>query len=114
LMKLPRRPKPRPVGILIAGENPVYVDCVMARLMGYHWARIPMIYYALIHRRSRFQGPDIKEVNVTVVGKDGAPRLVEFDRLPIANFKKPRYWQRAEIPLSADRSIEKDALLEIV
>jgi len=39
----PLAPDPRPCGLLIGGVNPVAVDCVCARLMGFDVAKIPML-----------------------------------------------------------------------
>ena len=33
----------KPCGVLIAGMNPVAVDFVCAKLMGFDWQKIPMI-----------------------------------------------------------------------
>ena len=40
----PLDPAPKPAGIVIAGENPVAVDLVCARLMGFDYKKIPMLY----------------------------------------------------------------------
>jgi hypothetical protein len=39
----PLKPRPRPAGLLVGGFNPVAVDMVCARLMGYDYCKIPMI-----------------------------------------------------------------------
>lgn len=52
----PLSPTPKPIGILIAGENPAYIDAVAAKMMGYNIFRIPMIYNAIYSRRSKFGG----------------------------------------------------------
>jgi uncharacterized protein (DUF362 family) len=39
----PEAPDPVKAGILIAGSNPVAVDCVCAKLMGFDWTKIPAI-----------------------------------------------------------------------
>jgi len=43
----PMRPRPRPAGLLIAGENPAAVDLVCCRLMGFDEARIPLLSHAI-------------------------------------------------------------------
>lgn len=39
----PLMPTPRPSGVLAAGLNPVALDMVCARLMGFDWTKIPLI-----------------------------------------------------------------------
>lgn len=39
----PEAPTPRQTGVLIAGVNPVAVDAVCAKLMGFDWEKIPAI-----------------------------------------------------------------------
>ncbi|MBM3307265.1 MAG: DUF362 domain-containing protein [Candidatus Eisenbacteria bacterium] len=43
----PLAPDPKPCGVLIGGRNPVAVDCVCARLMGFDTGKIPMLGNAL-------------------------------------------------------------------
>ena len=43
----PLRPRPSGSGIIIAGFNPVAVDLVSSKLMGFDYNRIPMIKRAL-------------------------------------------------------------------
>jgi uncharacterized protein (DUF362 family) len=39
----PMEADPKPCGVLLAGEHPVAVDFVAAKLMGFDWRKIPMI-----------------------------------------------------------------------
>jgi uncharacterized protein (DUF362 family) len=43
----PMSPDAKSCGILLAGTNPVSVDCVCAALMGFHWQRLKMLVGAL-------------------------------------------------------------------
>lgn len=43
----PLDPTPRPAGVILAGANPVAVDLVAARLMGFDYRKIPMLYRVL-------------------------------------------------------------------
>ena len=52
----PLQPTSQTAGVLVAGANPAYVDCVLARLMGYNVSRLPTPYNAVYHRKSRFGG----------------------------------------------------------
>ncbi len=92
----PLTPTPKPLGLLIAGENPAYVDAVAAKLMGYSVARVPTVYHALYHRNSRFAGPDVRGWSVTEVADGSEPEPIPFDRLPDLEFIKPRHWERAQ------------------
>ena len=60
----PLRPTPKPVGLLVAGENPAYVDATLATLMGYNISRVPTIYHAIYHRKSQFGGPYLEDFKV--------------------------------------------------
>jgi uncharacterized protein (DUF362 family) len=92
----PLCPTPRPAGILIGGENPAYVDAVMAKLMGYNVSRVPTVYEAVYHRKSQFAGPYLEELAVNCGDKEGASRVQRFGELPDLQFLKPRYWKRAD------------------
>ena len=43
----PLDPQPRPTGLVAAGLNPVAVDLACARIMGFDYRRIPMLFRAL-------------------------------------------------------------------
>jgi uncharacterized protein (DUF362 family) len=43
----PLAPKPRATGLLVAGDNPVAVDLLLARLMGFRWQAIPTLVHAV-------------------------------------------------------------------
>jgi uncharacterized protein (DUF362 family) len=92
----PLTPTPKPLGLLIAGANPAYVDAVAARLMGYSVARVPTVYHALYHRHSRFAGPDVRGWSVTRVAAGEQPEPVPFEQLPDLEFIKPKHWERAQ------------------
>jgi hypothetical protein len=42
----PLAPRPKPAGLILAGENPVAVDLVLARIMGFRWQAIPTLRHA--------------------------------------------------------------------
>ncbi|MBM3269625.1 MAG: DUF362 domain-containing protein [Candidatus Sericytochromatia bacterium] len=89
----PLTPDPRPAGVLIGGENPAYVDAVAARVLGYNISRIPTVYQALYHRRSRFAGPYLEDYEVNL-GGDWKGQ-VGFREVPVLDFIKPKHWRRA-------------------
>jgi uncharacterized protein (DUF362 family) len=92
----PLSPTPKPSGVLAGGENPAYVDAVLARLMGYNIARVPIVYNAIYHRKSKLAGPLLDDFHVQQTQVDGPTRTVPFSQLPNLSFEKPRYWRRAE------------------
>lgn len=47
----PEAPDRKEAGLLIAGTNPVAVDCVCAKLMGFDWRKIPSLKNAFAVRR---------------------------------------------------------------
>ncbi|MBI4868477.1 MAG: DUF362 domain-containing protein [Candidatus Wallbacteria bacterium] len=92
----PLSPEPKRAGLLVAGENPAYVDAVLARLMGYNVSRIPTVYQAIYHRRSRFAGPFLEDFVVDLATKGGPSRRLPFEELPDLRFRKPRFWRMAD------------------
>ncbi len=43
----PLDPIPKPTGVILAGANPIAVDLTCARLMGFDYLKIPILYHAL-------------------------------------------------------------------
>jgi len=93
----PVEPSPRPAGLLIGGENPACIDAVLTHVVGYNIARIPMVYHALTHRKSRFAG-DLDSLSVVQVEKNGETKSLSLDQVPRLDFRKPRHWRRAAVP----------------
>ena len=90
----PLRPTPKAAGLLVAGENPAYVDAVLATLMGYNIARVPTIYHAIYHRKSQFGGPYLDSLQVHFT-ENGKFKIIPFFDLPNLDFTKPEHWKRA-------------------
>jgi uncharacterized protein (DUF362 family) len=101
----PLSPTPKSAGLLIGGENPAYVDAVMARLMGYNVSRIPTVYNAIYHRKSRFAGPFLEEFSPRCLLDGAKAESIAFHALPDLRFVKPEFWRRAEA--SSDASAWK-------
>ena len=93
----PLKPIPKSAGILVAGENPAYIDAVIAKLLGYNVSRIPTVFNAIYDRRSKFAGPFLSDFKVVSMLNTAAPEQVAFDELPNLNFRKPKFWQHAEV-----------------
>ena len=89
----PLKPTPVPAGVIIAGEDPVAVDLVGARLMGLDWLRIPMLRgyrSGLRYPFSAFAGdPDAVEV---VEGPE-AGSMPLTGLLPLKSFEPPPGWK---------------------
>lgn len=90
----PLSPTAKPVGLLVAGANPAYVDATLGTLMGYNISRLPTVYNAIYHRKSKFAGPYLENFRVHL-GEDGGTRLVPLYELPNLGFVKPEHWRRA-------------------
>jgi hypothetical protein len=103
----PLQPTSKRAGVLAGGENPAYVDCVLARLMGYNISRIPTPYHAVYHRQSQFGGPRVEDVNVRV-WQDGVAKALTFATLPDLEFVKPEHWRRAARSPLQSRSSRSD------
>jgi len=89
----PLRPSPKKAGVLIGGFNPVYVDVVMAKLMGYNPYSVKTISLALNHPKSLLVASHnmTPKIDLFYNGK----RLL-VDKLPNLHFIKPKYWKNAE------------------
>jgi len=92
----PLRPTPKLTGLLLGGENPAYIDATLARLIGYNIARVPTVYNAIYHRKSRFGGPHLEDWRIRL-WEEGRAKTVSFFKLPNLHFVKPRHWTRAEL-----------------
>lgn len=92
----PVKPSPKPAGLLIGGENPATIDAVLTRIVGYNIARIPVVYHALTHRRSRFAA-DLGSLSIVHAEPNGQVRPLSLDQVPRLDFKKPKHWRRAAV-----------------
>ena len=93
----PLRPTPKPLGLLVAGENPASIDAVLARIIGYNLSRVPTVYHAVNHRKSQFGGVDLRQLPVVFAGE--TPRTGTLLDVPVVGFQPPRNWQRAMSPI---------------
>lgn len=91
----PLKPSPKEAGVIVVGENPAYVDAVIAALMGYNISRIPTVFHAIYDIRSRFAGPALSQFDVTLLPDTGIAEKISFDKLPNLRFRKPRFWKHA-------------------
>jgi uncharacterized protein (DUF362 family) len=90
----PLSPSAKPIGVLAGGENPAYVDAVLAQLIGYNISRVPTVYQAIYHRKSQFGGPYLENFT-THMWENGKTKVIPLDELPDLKFNKPEHWKRA-------------------
>jgi hypothetical protein len=102
----PVKPSPKPAGLLVMGENPACIDAVLTRIVGYNIARIPMVYHALTHRKSRFAA-DLDSLSVVHAGQEGQTQPLSIDQVPRLDFRKPKHWRRAAVHLEGDQETSK-------
>ncbi len=93
----PLSPTPKPTGLLIGGENPAYIDAVIGQLMGYNISRLPTVYNAIYHRKSKFAGKYLEDLMVFFSQQNNDLKEIPFYEIPSLNFKKPHYWKGASV-----------------
>lgn len=89
----PLEPEPKKTNVIMVGENPAFVDAVIAKLMGYSISRIPSVYNAINDRRSMFSD-DINDDFITQKLNNKFFK-VSIDNIDSLDFKKPKYWRGA-------------------
>ncbi len=92
----PLSPDPKPLGVLIGCRNPAYADAVMGHIMGYNLSRVPTVYHAIYHRRSKFAENFLEDIFVHVIEEGKEMQTLPFEDLPKYSFVKPRYWKSAQ------------------
>jgi uncharacterized protein (DUF362 family) len=83
----PLKPRPKPCGLLVWGEDPGMVDVTCATLMGFDWRRIPLLNHlcdAEARAFTDFQGQPVFHAP--------APVLVDFVRSGAGQFAAPVGW----------------------
>jgi uncharacterized protein (DUF362 family) len=90
----PLTPTPKPIGVILGGENPASIDAAIAQMIGYNVARVPTVYNALFHRRSGFSVDSIEDIAI-VEALRTERRELAFSEVPRFNFKLPDFWERA-------------------
>jgi uncharacterized protein (DUF362 family) len=87
----PLDPRPRPTGLVVAGGHPIAVDLVCARLMGFDYRNIPMLYRALEGHRFRLASFGFGDVLVRSNVLEFSQPLKEF-RGPLLHFAPHFGW----------------------
>lgn len=80
------------VGLVIGGPDPVAVDAVCARVMGFDWRKIPVIDQAF--RVSSYPITELKPEDIVIESdrRDWNGRLAEFDAKDLAAFRPHFGW----------------------
>lgn len=92
----PLAPEPIAAGILLAGTNPIAVDTVAARAMGFDWQRIP----SLVRGRTYFASFELPTIAVASSITRFAGRLVADTKTIVARFVPSKGWRgHIELPL---------------
>jgi hypothetical protein len=88
---------PRPAGIVLAGTNPVAVDCACARLMGFDINRLPVIQHAFEPHRY----PIVSDEPLTLKCRTNHdPGITDLEALtPLAPPFKPHFGWRGAVEL---------------
>ena len=89
----PLDPTPKPVGIVLAGKNPVAVDLVCARLMGFDYKRLPVLRQALDNHSLPITAFEHDELVCKSNDQQFDRSLDEFDRMSLA-FEPHFGWQK--------------------
>ena len=86
----PMRPAPRPTGLLVAGANPLAVDTVCCRLMGFDERRIPLLFNAI---NNGFHPPLAAPERIRIATNAPAwERLFDLPRSQTLRFAPPAGW----------------------
>ncbi|PYP85890.1 MAG: hypothetical protein DMF61_15125 [Blastocatellia bacterium AA13] len=87
----PLHPDAYPAGAILAGFNPIAVDCIATRLMGFEYEKIPL-YRNAIHQMQGWRG-GFKIGDVAVRSNDSEwERLLE-NQSAIYHFRAPAGWR---------------------
>jgi uncharacterized protein (DUF362 family) len=60
----PTTPEPKKCGVLVAGYNPVEIDLVCSRIMGFDYRKIPTFKYTMNSRKYKLFGGDPSEIRI--------------------------------------------------
>lgn len=83
---------PKSLGILIGSQNPLLVDYVIAKIIGYDISKIPLIFQGLNHQKSNFSSIELESIYVNVIENDKTKKIKITDIDIFENFKIPLGW----------------------
>lgn len=90
----PMEPDPKPIGLLVAGKNPVIVDSVVGTLMGFDIEKIPTIINA--YRISNYRLTESQKDDIIVVDSQTKEK-VSLDKMKMNYHFRPHFgWRGIE------------------
>ncbi len=88
----PLDPVPKPVGVIVAGHNPVAVDLVCARWMGFDWRRVPLLRRGVESHALPLIRCDVGDV--VCISSDPATSCALPDLNPLSEAFRPHFgWE---------------------
>jgi hypothetical protein len=88
----PEAPDRKETGLLIGGTNPVAVDAVCAKLMGFDWTKIPSISNAFCVQHFPICNFAYGDIEVVSASSRWNKRLVDFSPADLFHFKPHFGW----------------------
>ena len=100
----PLDPTPKPAGVVLAGVNPVAIDLVAAKLMGFDWQRVPMLFRAMADHRFPLASFAYEEITIRSHSSQFDGRLSEFGEVCLAF--EPHFGWKGQIECCRANSAE--------
>ena len=101
----PLDPSPKRAGMVLAGTNPVAVDLACARLMGFDYRQLPVLYRALANYSMPVSGFEYDEVVCKSTDPQFNRALAKFDGMGLAF--KPHFGWQGHVELNCSQASEK-------
>ena len=98
----PLDPTPKPAGVVLAGVNPVAIDLVAAKLMGFDWQRVPMLFRAMADHRFPLASFAYEEITIRSHSSQFDGRLSEFGEVCLAF--EPHFGWKGHVELPEEDS----------
>ncbi len=101
----PLDPSPKPAGMVLAGTNPVALDLTCARLIGFDYTHLPVLYRALADHSMPVCGFEYDEVVCKSTDPQFSRALAEFDGMGLGF--KPHFGWQGHVELNCSQASEK-------
>ena len=88
----PLAPDPKKSNLIIAGFNPVAIDCVCAKLMGFNYLKIPMLFHAFDKVKHPLVNFDYKDIEIISDRAEFNGKLININPKHTLYFKPPLGW----------------------
>ena len=85
----PLRPSPKNCGLLVAGHNPVLVDLVCSKIMGFDYKKIPQFKYAMKKSKYALFAENFENIEIAA---EGCKSIEDARQLYGENFVPSRGW----------------------